>query len=1088
MKTHTCPKPLKTLALWLLLLATGFAYAADTYLVVDLSGGKDATNYPVSYLDAVPSGGWTDTYKTDKLVLRKIPATTGYTMGSPAGELGRQSDETQHEVTLTKDFYMGVFEVTQRQWELVMGNRPSYFTNAAYYATRPVENVSYYDIRENPANSAISPHWPATNAVHANSFMGTLRAKTGLAAFDLPTESQWEYACRAGTITALNSGSNLTGTTTCPNMAAVGRYWDNGGSGYSQSCAPSAGTATAGSYLPNAWGLYDMHGNVCEFCLDWYGTYSGTVSDPGGAASGSYRVMRGGCLYYAPHQCRSASRSNHLPFTRSFNFGFRIAGNLSVLDTVTLHPGAHGSIAGANSGTDYVTTVSNGAAFPAVTVNPAAGYTFTGWSPSAPATVTADFEATAQYATDTDGDGLPDAWEQTHFGNLNQGPTDDFDHDGRTNAEELADNTDPANAGSTLGLVAYYPFDENANDASGNGNNGMLGTGESAPLLTTDRFGVSNKAYSFDGNDIVVVARNASLEPSQITISLWVNISSSSNLHQLVRKELNNGSGYDVRWEPPYGAFSIKAGGSWDGATFDRSLVPVGEWKQLTCVYDQTNMMVYINGILRGTKTHSRGGPIQHDASDLWLGLETYSARCLQGKLDDIRIYNRAISSNEVARLYASTAQPTTHTVTLHPGAHGSIAGANSGNDYVTTVAHGAAFPAVTVSPAAGYTFTGWNPTAPAMVTSDFTATAQYAAVPLPDLTLTSADLRILSASGAETSNPAIGEAVTLEVTVRNSGTAPTAGIVQVRVFENGSPTDLTSYNITPFTVAASGEVAQSIPVGGSQTVLIPWPVSGLDRVATLTAVAEFAANRAQSQANAAGASLALPVAEALFSNNSAGGAIQIGLPAGEPGNYGIAVTASAPAGMVSGVSYTLSGTAAYDWGSNEPVLGALVTVTVNGTNYTGRTVAPDGAWSVALNGLPAGTQMAHVVVDDGRLIGFIDLALSVSGGAATIDLHITQMGFDSGIYRAEGETGHAVTGGNVLLKALVRNDGNTPAGAFAVAFKNPAGGVICTVPVAGLAAFGQTWVTATSGWAAVAGTSVLSAQADSAGAVTETN
>ena len=293
------------------------------YLVVDLSGGPTASSYPVSYLSGVPSGGWTDTYKTTKLVMRKIPKGT-FTMGSPSGELGRYSIETQHQVTLTKDFYIGVFEVTQRQWELVMGNRPSYFNNSSYYTTRPVEQVSYYDIRENPANSDDSAvDWPNNSTVNASSFMGKLRAKTGLATFDLPTESQWEYACRAGTTTALNTGYNLTSASSDPRMDVAGRYWYNGGSGYSQTCTTSAGTAKVGSYLPNAWGLYDMHGNVWEWCLDWYGAYPGTVSDPSGSSSGSDRVERGGSWYYYTSDGRSARRSYLNPSGRHLRLGFR---------------------------------------------------------------------------------------------------------------------------------------------------------------------------------------------------------------------------------------------------------------------------------------------------------------------------------------------------------------------------------------------------------------------------------------------------------------------------------------------------------------------------------------------------------------------------------------------------------------------------------------------------------------------------------------------------------------------------------------------------------------------------------------------
>jgi formylglycine-generating enzyme required for sulfatase activity len=258
--------------------------------------------------------------------MRKISAGS-FIMGSPGSEFGADDDESRHTVTLTKDFYIGVFEVTQRQWELVMGNKPSYFNNAAYYASRPVDQVSYYDIRENPTNNAISPNWPASAQVHADSFMGKLRSKTGLVSFDLPTESQWEYACRAGTTTALNSGKNLANTASDANMAAVGRYWYNGGSGYTQDGDTSVGTAKVGSYPPNQWGLYDMHGNVCELCLDWYGTYPSTVSDPPGATSGVNRVNRGGGWNGDARECRSAQRNFFWPGQR-IGLGFRAARTL----------------------------------------------------------------------------------------------------------------------------------------------------------------------------------------------------------------------------------------------------------------------------------------------------------------------------------------------------------------------------------------------------------------------------------------------------------------------------------------------------------------------------------------------------------------------------------------------------------------------------------------------------------------------------------------------------------------------------------------------------------------------------------------
>jgi formylglycine-generating enzyme required for sulfatase activity len=294
---------------------------AGDYLVIDLSGGSSAASYPVSYRSVPPAGGWTDEYKTTKLVLRRIPAGS-FMMGSPKDELGRWDDETLHRVTLSKDFYVGVFEVTQKQWERVMGTWPSVFKNASYRNARPVEQVSYDDIRGSGAGSK----WPATNAVDAGSFLGRLRTKTGLD-FDLPTEAQWEYACRAGTTTALNSGKNLTDIYNCPNMAEVGRYWYNGGKDYSTGGDTSRGTAKVGSYKPNRWGLYDMHGNVYEWCLDWFQPTLGSSvqTDPRGAASGTDRARRGGSWGFSAGRWRSANRDGgNPPSGRYGDLGFRL--------------------------------------------------------------------------------------------------------------------------------------------------------------------------------------------------------------------------------------------------------------------------------------------------------------------------------------------------------------------------------------------------------------------------------------------------------------------------------------------------------------------------------------------------------------------------------------------------------------------------------------------------------------------------------------------------------------------------------------------------------------------------------------------
>ena len=249
-----------------------------------------------------------DTCRTTELWLRKIPAGT-FIMGSPEDEVGRSNNETQHEVTLTQDYYIGVFECTQKQWKLVMGGNPSWYEGDC----RPVECVSYNNTIRGTGSQA-GTDWPEYgHTVDASSFMGKLQAKTGLV-FDLPTEAQWEYACRAGTTTALNSGKNLTNTGQDAAMDEVGRYHYNqsdGKGGYSEHTGGYSQHTKVGSYQPNAWGLYDMHGNVWEWCLDWYSSSYGTtaVSDPSGPNTGSYRVIRGGIWNYYARSCRSAYRS-----------------------------------------------------------------------------------------------------------------------------------------------------------------------------------------------------------------------------------------------------------------------------------------------------------------------------------------------------------------------------------------------------------------------------------------------------------------------------------------------------------------------------------------------------------------------------------------------------------------------------------------------------------------------------------------------------------------------------------------------------------------------------------------------------------
>ena len=307
------------------------------YVVVDLSGGSTAVSYPVRYSIVAPDllGG---PCKTTELWLRRIPAGT-YTMGSLTNEIGREADqfETQHTVTLTKDFCIGVFETTQQQWYQVMGTKPSFNSNVTYWATRPVEQVSWCKIREGADGSTLRADeqtWPASGAVGEGSFMSLLRQRTGLK-FDLPTEAQWEYACRAGTAGAWNNGTTITNANSDANMTLLGRYAGNTLSGLSpdRNCTTSYNTALVGSYCPNAWGLYDMQGNIIEYCLDRISSTVktsnlGTLSvvDPPGPASGPSRVFKGGGCASAASGCRSGYR-NGIGYSLETHprFGFRIA-------------------------------------------------------------------------------------------------------------------------------------------------------------------------------------------------------------------------------------------------------------------------------------------------------------------------------------------------------------------------------------------------------------------------------------------------------------------------------------------------------------------------------------------------------------------------------------------------------------------------------------------------------------------------------------------------------------------------------------------------------------------------------------------
>lgn len=238
-----------------------------------------------------------------------------FMMGSSKDELGRYDDEVQHSVTLTRGYYIQTTEVTQGQWKKVMGTSPSYFKNCGDDC--PVENVSWGE---------------------ALAFIDKLNTKEGHSKYRLPTEAEWEYACRAGSKTAIYSGKmTIKGSNNSPELDSMGWYGGNSGvtyaggldsSGWREMQYPNkmSGIHPVARKKSNPWGLYDMIGNVWEWCADWKGNYpNGSVTDPKGPSKGSYRVLRGGSWDGGARGCRSACRSSYRPDGRGRYLGFRLS-------------------------------------------------------------------------------------------------------------------------------------------------------------------------------------------------------------------------------------------------------------------------------------------------------------------------------------------------------------------------------------------------------------------------------------------------------------------------------------------------------------------------------------------------------------------------------------------------------------------------------------------------------------------------------------------------------------------------------------------------------------------------------------------
>lgn len=319
------------------------AWALDNppdYMVADLA---DATVRYYPGADFLP-GGLLDNedYRKTKLVLRKIMAKDiEWTKGGNSTETGWKvidaiPGEPQYTAQIDNNYYIGVFEVTQTQYEMVMGSNPSVFKNADYKAMRPVDSVSYNALRGSGVN------YPAAPA--GTSFFGKLRTWFGNAyAFDLPSEAQWEFASRAGHGLGLwNDGTSiLASTSEDTNLSRMARYLQNGGhvkngttytalsNAQIASCTDANGTAICGSYAPNDWGLYDMEGNILEWCLDWFTTNETDLGSLKGAVNTTQQgpnghVMKGGSWTHDPWRSRPGFRWHGAADAGYNTFGFRV--------------------------------------------------------------------------------------------------------------------------------------------------------------------------------------------------------------------------------------------------------------------------------------------------------------------------------------------------------------------------------------------------------------------------------------------------------------------------------------------------------------------------------------------------------------------------------------------------------------------------------------------------------------------------------------------------------------------------------------------------------------------------------------------
>ena len=567
-----------------------------------------------------------------------------FTMGSPTSESGRNSDENSHNVTLSKGFYLGKYEVTQAQYEAVMtgvtGDLNATPSNWSGNPNRPVDSVSYEDIQV---------FLVRLNVLESN------KTQNGWA-YVLPTEAQWEYACRAGTSTRYSWGNSIS---------ATDANWDHG--------ADPDRPVDVGSFSPNAFGFHDMHGNVYEWVADWYGVYPNTsLTDPLGLQNGSQKVIRGGAYGNGVvANLRAAFRYKNSTSLRANGLGFRLAylqvthppSSLSSNAPLTISenqpigtvvgefnatdPDANATltyqlVSGAGDGNNSLYTLDqNGTLKTAVTFD----YETNASSYSIRVQASDEFNATI---------------EGNFMVTLLDDSSEDLDGDGFTDTQEISAGTEINDANSTpglnFGLVAWYPFDGNASDISGNGNHGTV----NGASLDTDRHGMTGQAYSFDGvNDFIEVQNSNELKfLDQYSILVWVKAPNfQRRYNHIITKMAGSISSFEI-----YGGY--QSGGTGLTLVHNRSLasnhmqysssLPDNAWHHFGLTYANGILKRFDDGVSSASYT---GWPkVEPQESSLYIGRGTISTSAgtefMQGYIDDVRIYNRALSTSEVAALY----------------------------------------------------------------------------------------------------------------------------------------------------------------------------------------------------------------------------------------------------------------------------------------------------------------------------------------------------------------------------------------------------------------------------------------------------